>query len=901
MARDGGAGRRPDAGPGRGDGGGARLLRELAAAQVRLEVEGDLGAVQQELTRLEERLGALGSQAPSAAQRKLLEMQVTLFLKRQRPAEASALLERAGPDPALEALREKVRTATGQADGTPDTLRNIVADCIRRSDWNRILMLGSAASEHLAELALQDANDFPDKELLGVLLGLDERHAVRFLIDHFDAGGVLWKRRILKALQDYNCITNEGTWTSSDPYVLLEPELLVLCERLIGVPETATGTLKSLQIVEERDALTPELVRAIVRRLEGKDADFAAATMALFDGDAVALSAQPILEAVLGVGDERLRRLAAQKLLAYERSEGLLARAADPDPFVRACAANVLLKRSMLLVERGEDATEHRWSPVIGASDLPRLKAWLSDADELVRTQAVRCLGNLAAPLEPAEYERLSRDPSVQVRKSLVWLTRLPEGMRPPLLARLASDASGDVVAEVTRLLSQSAGMHQGVNPEFSALARDPGLYLPAVEVCWASESQPLDESARDRLRQALRASAEGLRALVSWSLAAGDSEALVELVDHSSPNAMLALSDESLARLLASLPATSGNGNIQRLWDAVRQAQPPRSAALRLLFADATAARTTRVTAARLAADGSEGYREALLGFLHQPTWKSEPFGEQEAKELSYVGSRLSKADGGATCLAILRDASIPRELAQALLSNYPLDVSRSAELTREVLARWFKPELPESGAVFRALEHLGSRPDLAQGSMLEEALVHPAYSYQAIRSMAALRNPAYLPKIARGFEAEWAPAGKERTSIQFEAAQALTSFNDPAAAEYLLLGLRSSDDGVREHCKAGLERLEEYEQHARAWKDRNLAAPTKESALAELVAMLEEKDPAIRRQAALGIATLGAVELIPQLIRLTKDADASVSQAAQKALDRLNETRVENAQEGG
>lgn len=867
---------------------GAELLRRLSTAQVRMEVDGELAAVEDELTGVEERLRALGTKAPAAALRKLLELQVMLYLKRQRPAEASALLERAGADPALEALRAQVRAAAGQGDGTPDTLRSIVADCIERGDWNRLQMFGPAVAEHVGALALKETNDLPQKELLGVLLGLDERYGVRFLVEHFDAGGPLWKRRILKAVQDRNCITNDGTWTSSEPYVLLEPELLALFTRLIAVPETAVGTMKSLALVEERDAYSPELVAAIARGVGAYGTDFVAATMGLFERVAVAASAKPILEAVLATKDEYWRRLAAEKLLNFERSEALLARADDPDPRMRALVTRAFRYRDWSLVERGQH-TRGRWNPVVGQRDLPSLKALLSDPDELVRAAAVEALGGLEAPLIPADYDRLIRDPSAKVRKALVHCSRLPEGTRPTLLARLASDQVPEVASEVRRVLSEAAGIGLNISPQSSALARDPTPYLPALEVLWLNTKSPLHSTTRDGCRSALLESSEGLRALVAWSLGANDNETLRYLLDASSPNAFLALSDELLARLLASFPRGSGD-DAYNLWSAVGRAEPPRSAAFRLLFSDLTAPRNARLTAAMLAIDGSEKSRESLLTLLRQEEWKREPLGEREAEDLAAAGVRLASLDDGIACLAVLRDASIPDELAQALLGAYPLDVAKSGELTREVLTRWFKPGVPTSRPVLRALRHLGSRPDLGPSSVLEEALVHPVYSYQAIRSMAALRNPAYLPKIARGLEAEWAPAGDERTDIQREAAIALASFNDPAAVEYMLLGLRSSDFDVRERCKAGLERLEEYEKHARVWKDRNLAAPTKEGALADLVTMLADKDPLLRAQAALGLATLGATETLPQLIRMLKDPDANVRAAAQKALDRLN-----------
>ena len=55
--------------------------------------------------------------------------------------------------------------------------------------------------------------------------------------------------------------------------------------------------------------------------------------------------------------------------------------------------------------------------------------------------------------------------------------------------------------------------------------------------------------------------------------------------------------------------------------------------------------------------------------------------------------------------------------------------------------------------------------------------------------------------------------------------------------------------------------------------------------------MAPLRDKDPIIRAEAARGLGTLGAVEYIPRLIEMLRDADPGVKEAVRKALDRLNE----------
>lgn len=866
----------------------AQLGGELAKACVAFDVDGHVDP--EVLKSLTGRISKLMSGTPPAHASRPAQIRLLLDL--------SALLERTGgtatalslledfDDSALVQRKEELRRQSEPQGAS--SLEAVVRECVEGKNWNRLKAIGTPVAEVMSRVVLESAGGLPEEDdALYWLLEIDERAGVSLMVEHFDAGGPLWKRRMMRALSYADCLSDQGTWTSGSPYLLLEPELLVLSAKLLGVPETATSMLKSLEGVAERDAFTPELAHAIARGLDAYGPDFSAAAMGLLNSKVPALSAQPILEAALRQEDEGLRRLAAERLVAFERSDALLSCVSSPDAFVRRCVARALQDRNVALLERGQE-TQHRWLPVLGARDLPLLKTLLADAEELVRVSAAFCLARLEVPLEPAEYERLSRDPSAQVRRTLVKLTQLPEGVRPGLLARLAVDPSADVIADVNFVLSQAAGINQGIRPESSPLARDPGLYLLAIEARWKSKSLPLDEPTRDWLQKALLASGEGLRALVGWSLAENSSQALQALLEARAPSAFLALTDESLARMLA-LPRNT-SGSAERLWEAVKEAKPRRAAAMRLLLADASASRTARLAAAVLAADGSPGYGDALLGLLRQPIWKDPALDESEREQLGASGSSLPSAERCALSLAIVRDAAIEPEVAQAFIGKYPLDTPHSAELTKEVLARWFRPEVPPSMPVYRALQHLGSRADLGGIETLERALTQPAYSGTALNSMGDLRNPALLPKIARGLEAEWMPPGQDRRGVQNEAAEALAAFNDPAAAEYLLLGLKSPNEETRKICKAGLERLEEYEKHARAWKDRNLAAPTKEGALADLVTMLADKDPLLRAQAALGLATLGATETLPQLIRLLKDPDANVRAAAQKALDRLN-----------
>ncbi|MSR62863.1 MAG: hypothetical protein EXS08_10515 [Planctomycetes bacterium] len=899
---------------------GLALLKEIAAARVAMDVEGDLGAVEKTLDALARRaLDGKGFEGQTEALVQLALARADLYMRLGQRAEALdavrvlnrftfklgeivalpppslASAQAAEHDPRLVARREQLEREAGQgSDPAASSLKSLIDRYIEHEDWVRITYIGTPAAEYVGQAALDSANVFPGGEdPLTMLVKIDERYAVRFLLEHFDAGGGLWKKRILRALGANSAVSNAGTWTSSDPHVCLEPELLRLLERLLAVPETAVDTLRLLFVVQQNDALTEGLVAALVRGLASDGPEFASAAMQLFEGNDTP-SAQPVLEAALALPDVRLRRLAAAKLANFERSEALLARAGDADPEMRKTVAWALGVHEGWLAQQGGAKTKLYWNSPLPARDLPVLRRLLADADENVRAVAVTKLGGLTPPLEAAAYDALLADPSALVRAELVPAWRIPAELRARVLGQLARDASLDVVAKVDKVLEDAS---KNSDP----LARDPRPYLPALEARLKDAERPLDGYLRSRCIHSLIQSDEGLRALVGWVLATGDAGLLDEVCDGTTAELCLTLPDEYLARLLAT-SNQAADGPWGPTWAALASATPRRGAALRLLFTNANASRTVRLTAAALAADGTSAYRDALLKLLELPTWREQPLDASERNQLADARGRIAKAERNAVALAVVKDAAIPPEIARIFVGDYPLDAPGSRELTQAVLERWFKPEVPPSDAVRQALRHLGSLPELAQPALLERALFQPAYASAAVEAMGALRDPALVPLLGRAMGAEWMPVNGDpgRSEIQVRAAEALAGLASEAAAPFLLEGLKSNDPTLFNVCIEGLDRIEEYDRRARAWRDRAVAPPTKESALAELVTMLADKDPVLRRQAALGLGTLGAVETIPQLIRLLKDADASVVAAAQQALERLNARKDEAPSDG-
>lgn len=121
----------------------------------------------------------------------------------------------------------------------------------------------------------------------------------------------------------------------------------------------------------------------------------------------------------------------------------------------------------------------------------------------------------------------------------------------------------------------------------------------------------------------------------------------------------------------------------------------------------------------------------------------------------------------------------------------------------------------------------------------------------------------------------------------VQVAAAQALRVLpGDPVAEAGLRQGMLNSNASVRDACRGVLESHELFLELERA----STGVETVDGATVRLFALLKGDDPGLRAEAARGLATLGAVEALPDLIEALADPDEDVRAAARAALERLN-----------
>lgn len=794
------------------------------------------------------------------------------------PLQSDDILKGIEADPRLVQRRKTIENRSTASGNSQDSLEGIVGKAFETGEYSTILEIGAPAMSYFAKLIQEHSAGFPpqkNQDPLEFLIAIDQRRAAKTLLENLNAGGYLWKRRIVRAMR--NVLIDDGTWSTSTPFVCLEPEWLDLLEALLL--ESKDVALQSLHLVEEpflRDFLTPELQHALVFGLDRHGIEFANALMQVLDKGGVVASEEPVLAAAMRVPDQNVRRLSAQLLAKYESSAALKALASDPDPQIRRAVAQSLGPHTGRFLHRYRppgagwtlNTTSTDWQPKLEASDVELVRRLIEDSEADVRRTAAYALWSLARPLEEEVYFQLASDPDPSVRSVVASMQGVGDHLYGRLLAQLAEDSSSVVLATVDDVLEQAP------------LGSNPIPYLMALE----KRRHALDPGP---MVNKLDESPAGLGLLVRWALQAPDGQTFASLLHPlvNQPSRTEELDDATLALLYVRLSESSRSAWFKAIFQSPQST--PRASAMRLVFQDSSVPITTRLAAAVLAApEGGARFREAILQLLKKEQWKESPaIADGDAVETAI--DKLPATERNMLVLEILEDRAIVDELARRAAAGYEPVESRGREITLAILARWFPGDGSRSEAVHKALQHLGSLPQDADPELLIAAARHPIYAESAVASMIALRDPKFLETLGACLEANWV-SRERRAGARSTAAAGLVYFGE-AAAPYLLQGLTSDSEYVRELCAQGIQQLEAQATAAHKLSELSKTLPTKESALVDLARMLEDEKQLVRIEAIQGIASFGAYEFLPQMIRLLDDPNKDVKDAARAAIDKL------------
>jgi HEAT repeats len=835
--------------------------------------------------------------------------------------------------PKLAAFRAELQSAkapqTEQQPAPAPGVEYAVREALARSNFDLILELGSRAASVLEELVRAEVDAFPQdyrSDPLVSLLEIRELKGAQLILELWDRGGFLFKKRVIRAMQQAQVLDDPGTWMwntgdpksvwgSIQPPTLVEAIWLDVLSRLAADPDAGRDSMRLTGIVARLDALDGGLQQAMIKLLDSDDPDAASDVMEVLKLGQGRASVVPILEHALGHRSASVRAAGAAGLVFYARNDALRSRFGDEDRNVRQAIARSMLGVVGRPVYRESDHSvqwqegERTIFHVVDGRDAECLAQLVKDSDAGVRELAVQVLfEHPELPIPESVALSLARDPSSQVRG---WLAHWPpkQPADPKLLEILAQDKDPEVLKEVDERMEELATKRLDGSSAFD----NEGKLAQGADVMWNSSYVPA------LVARLTNASSPYLDQSTSLTLAGNDPQTApvllravqakgTEVAKYSLVRAMSAGEDVGIpfawdalasqdvvawARSVWGLPA-KGSGPKGLLTRAMRRASTKTRAAFRPLLADSKIPEDLRFLAAlETASQADAGWREDFLVLVvnSQPwpsaiemsrtSWMQEIAksiqDEQVRLDLIAEMIRLPEPPGWALRWLAGSVASSERALPPALASEI---LERQGQRTED---DWMQLLMLSLGA----FEGTEAKPqtEVMQGMMANTRLRD--YVFQA---MGRAHLPEYLPLLENALVGGLGLSGGLETEVQGLAANALACYLSDAAAEILLKGLGSTtNENVRKSCFDALDTIRRYQDEKERWAQRKSSKQAQDAAIAELAMLLLDQDANVRAQAARSLGALGAVELLPKLVNMLKDPAPEVRVAAQSAIDAL------------
>jgi len=807
-----------------------------------------------------------------------------------------ALAAEAATDPRLAELRTDLSLTVG-ATKAQDELDEKLREAIARGNWNLVRQIGSRALPLLEEAVLAGIADFPEysnNDPYSQMLRVSERSAAAFALRHLDSGGYVFRRRVLRAMGEASVLENQmGNYgerpSTYEPRPCLVQEWPRIEAALLADPDLVREAMALLGGMLLADGVTPEVTSGI-RVALANDPDLASDVLREVDEarrrisgqrESRVMSAKGIYEILLGHRDAAVRRFAALALLDFPERDALWARADDADAIVRRAVADSLRSHYV-----------NQWFPSVRPKLTPNaiaaLRVLLRDPDDGVRTSAVKGLVALDKPLEPAVYRGLLDDPSAEVRELLARLEHPDDALMRDALEALAADPSEAVRHE----------LDEGLEDTDSWWARQEVL-LPAIRIRLLDPS--MDANLRQQVIRKVVGTESGFLAVMDcvidspddslWRAVSGLSNSFRSSTG-SSMQALGALRQDRLSVLISRL-ARSDLQWFSNLLGSLVEFPKAWNAAFDVMR-DEDAPISSRFLAAQVAAQlGGAPFRDAFVELVG-----AHPDHARREAENGSVETLMRRVPGSARnelVWALLSSGSAPSELLTQAAIWYEPSGLNGRQISQHIVERWLTDSATSEASLPMeiALRHLASVPDALKPEVLERAARHPVFTKTALDVIGQLQDPRYLPVLKDALSPSWT---RDQRTVATQAVSLIASYPGDEAAEILLDAMVSSPEpNVRQRCAAELDQRRARLDQRDAWLRASEQRLTETGAVERLLALLKDADPAIRAEAARGLATLKAVEALPVLIEMLRDDDAGVVKAAREALDRLNALAAE------
>ena len=491
----------------------------------------------------------------------------------------------------------------------------------------------------------------------------------------------------------------------------------------------------------------------------------------------------------------------------------------------------------------------------------------------------------------------LARDADARVRSAVAKsLRRAPDSKDREVLKQLAADSDYNVLENVAKVLGDVHWDQRA--PEF----------LPMLDAFVRNPVVRSDSDLRETaVRFAERATQHdaGSRWLVRLALATQDEELLLASTEKRDRNALYRIpleevgpyakrvyevSRDRMARLMHGV-AHAQSGDLPKQADLVAKfhelaGEPGLDSGLTLFFGLCNPWQT-----------GPE-VRPLIGRALADPRWSEQAMVTHETWLEPFLQTRLKYAPGEAVnelLLPLLQDETLQDDLLRLIVKHYDARAPKGDEVVRAILDRWLEKDLnPRTepySTVDRALSQLGRFPFEGSDMLLRRLVKEGRYLSAVAKAMGESRDPSFVGDLAKILR-------DPRTRREDFAAAflALRGFLTDETAEVLLdLAAETGAGETRDACLSTVEDIRAYQDARRRWESRKLSRATRERATAELYELLDSELEAQRIEAVRGLGTLGAIEAIPRLIRMLSDPSPALREAAQAALDRLNEMHKE------
>lgn len=806
-------------------------------------------------------------------------------------------------DPVIVDLRRRLEAKVERQEDVAGITELVLQSIDREGGYARspssIQRLGQSAMPALSALVLERPDMMPERvdlDLLQVMISIDPSAAAEFVKTHLEAGGVLWKRRVLMALQQSRLLVDRDGWVWSGGYPTpyRYPVWIEVLGQLSQQPETAADAIRLAGTVVRAGGITESLSKGMVAALLSGDSVRTEAVLSTLD----ASLRLPGCEGILATGAEHraehVRIFCTKKLLDYPDPTPLFPRAEDPSDQVRALVPLALARRGVSVPDLNRDGSYSSNMPTdtlildpnLPDGSLEVLARLARDSSVQVRRNAAASIVGLGVPIpEVALYRSIASDEDLEVRLSLAsGFDAMPEDLRIQVMAELASDTSPRVIEAVDRALDTLQWSGGGV--ELLGLLRarmeHPGLSL--------------EETSPGRIRMACHGLAEGTAAegVVELALELG-SKAMIQAL-ASRPNVTRSTPEWRPAWFPRVSPDLYAR-YFTEVWDIqrdvaelmVKEARDSGGAAMASgflsVFRDGSLPQAQRLMAAVPVLQlGDPNHLDGVID-LWLRVQKDSSLQATSAARLLMRGLPSSKR-------SVLVARALQREDVDDELALYaawlmaPGTDSDSRSVVQSLISRFDLGNERARETLEKVIDYMAMEPALLDREFLHRAGRLPAFRWEVLHAIQALGDPqelTYLEELIR------APGmGSSTYGVALETLESFSGVVDGGL--WLTAAAHAPNEELRTRALKAFEALEEIREAQERIEQRTSSLGTREEAIAELVVMLDEGDEHTQAEAIRGLATLEVVEAIPRLIRLLTHESEIVRKAARLGLDTLH-----------